>query len=253
MTEFDSIPVDDRLEAYLDGVMAEDDRVLFESELKQNPQLAAEVKLQARLDSALTRAFPVVMPSPQHLAAMEKHWNSATSAAEPSAIKIHWPWVVGIASAAAAACLIFAFWSPGTRSFNEPHFAPAPLAQIYTQTVREGFEPYYECRDDARFADTFAKRQGIALQLTKLPLGSMMKGLSYPGGLSRDTTAMLCDVKGQHVMVFVDRAEKDQAIAAVSTGSHLNVFRTERDGLVFYEVTPLEKPTMTEHLVVVKN
>jgi hypothetical protein len=258
MTEFDNLPVEDRpyngqLEAYLDGVMAEGDRALLESKLKQNPQLSAEVALQSRLDSALTRAFPVVTPSPLHLAALEKHWNNATSDAEPTAIKIHWPWVVGIASAAAAACLVFALWMPGTKSYNKPHFEPTPLAQIYTQTVREGFEPYYECRDDARFADTFAKRQGIALQLTKLPLGSTMKGLSYPGGLSRETTAMLCDVKGQHVMVFVDREEKDQAVAAKKSDPQLNVFRAERDGLVFYEVTPLEKPTMTEHLVVVKN
>jgi hypothetical protein len=72
-----------------------------------------------------------------------------------------------------------------------------------------------------------------------------MLGLSYPGGLSRDTTAMLSEVEGEPVMVFVDRASADFAGAAMDADPALNVFRDERDGLVFYEVTPLDSPQMT--------
>jgi hypothetical protein len=60
---------------------------------------------------------------------------------------------------------------------------------------------------------------------------------------------MLCDIEGQPVMVFVDREENDRAIAAKNGDPHLQVFRTQRDGLVFYEVTPLDKPTMTDHMI----
>src|SRR5262249_13346397 len=146
------------------------------------------------------------------------------------------------------ACLAFVIWNFDSRPGTVPHFEPVPLAQIYKQTVKAGFEPYYECRDDERFAETFESRQGIPLQLSNMPIGSMMKGLCYPGGLSRETTAMLCDVDGAPVMVFVDRDEKDRKGAMKNSDPELHVFREERDGLVFYEVTPLDEPTMIEHL-----
>ena len=202
MTEFPDMPFDphafdERLEAYLDGVMADDERTSFEAELTANPQLAAEVALQAQIDASLARTFPQVAASAAHIAAFEKHLGTALKDRKTATIKIRWPWLVGIASAAAAALVAFVVWDFDSRSAKLPHFAPTPLAQIYAKTVAEGFEPYYECRDDERFAETFELRQGVPLRLAKLPIGSMMKGLSYPGGLSRETTAMLCDVDGR--------------------------------------------------------
>jgi hypothetical protein len=64
---------------------------------------------------------------------------------------------------------------------------------------------------------------------------------------------MLCETDGRPVMVFVDRADKDQPIADKSSDPQLRVFREERDGLVFYEVTPLDRPTMTQYLWVAEN
>jgi hypothetical protein len=258
MTEFEDIPYDKRpfdgkFEAYLDGVMAADERAAFEAEIAANPQLADEVALQARIDASLEHLFPSVVTPASHVVAMERHFDSAIKNTEPATIKIRWPWLVGITSVAAAACLAFAFWNFEPQSDRAPHFEPIPLAQIYKQTVAEGFEPYYECRDDQRFADTFEQRQGIPVHLAKLPLGSTMKGLSYPGGLSRETTAMLCEADGSPVMVFVDRDAKDQPAATKNGDPELHVFREARDGLVFYEVTPLDKPTMMQHLHVGEN
>lgn len=258
MTDFENTPFDphafdERLEAYLDGVMAHEDRVAFEAQLATNPRLAAEVALQTEIDASLERMFPLVAAPATHVAALERHADATVKSDGPATIKIRWPWLVGVAAAAAAACLAFAFWDYSAQDERAPHFAPGPLAQIYEKTVDEGFEPYYECRDDERFVDTFRRRQGIALGLEKLPLGSVMKGLSYPGGLSRETTAMLCDVEGAQVMVFVDREENDQKIAGENSDPHLHVFREARDGLVFYEVTPLEKPTMMQYLQVEEN
>jgi hypothetical protein len=255
MTEFEDIPFDphafnERLEAYLDGVMADDERAAFVADLANNPQLADEVALQARLDASLVRAFPRVVAPAAHLAVFEKYLSSALDAGHPATIKFPWPWVAGMAAVAAAACLAFVTWNFNTQSGKAPYFAPVPLAQIYNKTVDEGFEPYYECRDDERFAKTFQLRQGVPLQLATLPTGSMMKGLSYPGGLSRETTAMLCDVNGEPVMVFVDREERDQKLAVKNSDPDVNVFREQRDGLVFYEVTPLDEPMMTQYLQV---
>jgi hypothetical protein len=247
MTEFNDPPMNDRLEAYLDGVIDEAERAAFEAEINRDPRLAAEVALQEKLDAALGRQFPVVSASALHVASMEKHFENVS----PSIYKLSgWRALVPYAIAAAVFLIAFGLWGPRWLPINrEPAFTAVPLAQVYHQTVKDGFEPYYECHDDNRFADTFAARQGMPLHLTEMPEGSMMKGLSYLGGLSRETTAMLCDVQGEPVMVFVDQAEKDIPSAAIEHDPALNIFRTERDGLVFYEVTPLDKPTMTKHMV----
>jgi hypothetical protein len=60
---------------------------------------------------------------------------------------------------------------------------------------------------------------------------------------------MLCRVEGQPVMVLVDRVEADRPDATQSCDPSLRVFREERDGLVFYEITPLDSPRVMEHLV----
>lgn len=253
MTEFESTSDDlpalnGQLEAYLDGLMSESERAQFERELERNSHLAAEVALQARIDASLQREFPAVVAPAAHLAAFERHLSTATEGPIPTAVTIRWPWMTGLAAAVAAG-IVFMLWFGESRDPREPSFTARPLAQVYKQTVAEGFEAYYECRDDARFADTFERRQGVALHLADLPVGSAMKGLSYLGGLSRETTAMLCNVEGHPVMVFVDRDEKDQPLAAEESDPALKVFREERDGLVFYEVTPLDEPTMTQYMV----
>jgi hypothetical protein len=83
---------------------------------------------------------------------------------------------------------------------------------------------------------------------------------------------MLCKVNDAPVMVFVDRVENDRP-EAIDTGldgsldSHhadphsphastpdleppLHVFRREYKGLVIYEVTPWDRPTMRDALIV---
>ena len=81
-----------------------------------------------------------------------------------------------------------------------------------------------------------------------MPQGTRMLGLSYPGGISRNTTAMLGEVDGKQVMVFVDDADnRDQVIASVDQDSNLNVFPVEKNGLVFCEVTPLSDPKMIQY------
>lgn len=250
MTESEHTPYDPRLEAYLDEVMSEEERLAFEAELAVNPQLAVEVTLQSRLNASLVRLFPHVVVPVTHITAVERQLGPTLRIETAASERPRWPWLVGIASAAAAALLVFALGEFNSESGRTAHFAPKPLTQIFAKTVEEGFEPYYECKDEVRFAETFAHRQGVPLRLAKLPVGTMMKGLSYPGGLSRETTAMLGEVDGTNVMVFVDRAENDQAIAVQNSDPQLRVFREERAGLVFYEVTPLEMPRMTQYLQV---
>ena len=126
---------------------------------------------------------------------------------------------------------------------REIAFVQQPLTEIYETCVAGGFQPYWICEDDAVFAETFRRRQGVSLELRDLPPGSSMAGLSYLAGLSRESTSMLAHVDGHPVIVFVDRVERDwRPPVGKDARTGLHVFRTERDGLVLYEVTPLAEP-----------
>ncbi len=223
--------------------------------LREQPEIKAEIDLQAEIDSSLSRVFDVPAPTAESVEAMlagsRQCEPAVTPVAEVAAPRTARRQMVLIGLAALAAWIIVA-WQFSRRRPKTPFFKPRPLAMIYRETIAAGFEPYYECREEDRFAATFAQRQGQPLRLAEMPAGSRMLGLSYTGGLSRDTTAMLCSVDEQPVMVFVDRLAADQPEMGQSD-ENVRVFRSERDGLVFYEVTPFGQPRVVEFLLPMKS
>ncbi|MBX3424566.1 MAG: hypothetical protein KF688_02695 [Pirellulales bacterium] len=207
-------------------------------------------RLQARVDDSLRRLFPRREAPGELLAALRGGAGPAIAGrVADDAMQIGREPIARL-GAAAAVLLIAGFawhWFAGGRPSDEPYFAPTPLTTLYRQEIDAGFEPYYECHDPERFAAAFQKQLGLPLQLAAMPAGTRMLGLSYSGGLSRQTTSMLCEVDGREVIVFVDLVGRDQPQMADDDGS-LRVFRAVRDGLVFYEVTPLVEPRVTEYL-----
>ena len=133
---------------------------------------------------------------------------------------------------------------------DEPVFVARELVDIYRDAVAGGFEPYYECHDEDRFVATFVSRQGLGLRLAPMPERQRMLGLSYPGGLSRDTTAVLCEVDRRPVMLFVDRMAADRVQLELAAQDGIGLYRRELQGLVIYEVTPLDDARMTDYLVI---
>ena len=121
---------------------------------------------------------------------------------------------------------------------------------IYRETIESGFRPYYFCEDEDRFRLTFEKRQIVPLRLAQMPSDRRMVSLSYLGGLSRNTTAILCYSASKPVVVFVDRLETDTSTAVDDADPDVNVLRKQLGDLVLYEVTPLESATIVEFLEV---
>ncbi len=232
------------IENYLDDALMPHERRELEERLLCDPQLASEIELQRRIDRSLGELFPLAPATEEHVATI------VNRVSDTSPRTLRFPGRIWWVAAAAVGGVLLA-WVFSQERNAEPFFKPIPLTQVYASTVAQGFEPYYECEDPERFAQVFASRQGQPLRLLAMPAGSRMLGLSYPGGLSRDTTAILCEVDGIPVMVFVDRATADHSDASevLSESSDLNVFREERDGLVFYEVTPFDSPRALEFLV----
>ena len=256
---------DELLEAFLDGLLNEAERAAFIESLRANPARRRQVELQTKIDESLGRLFAVAAPSAEQLAVSltggtsnNVRLASTPAPATPSprsssdsrrGMPAYWV----AATLAAAALIAVAVSLPWQRAAVEgPTFAARPLTDVYRDAVASGFEPTYECREPERFAATFQQRQGQGLQLAAMPAGARMLGLSYVGGLSRNTTAMLCYVEDQPVMVFVDRATDDRPKASAAADAGLHVFREERDGLIFYEVTPLAAPRVTALLEPIK-
>ena len=240
MSDDQTPPTEDQLEAYADELMSPSKREAFEAQLRAHPKVAAELELQQRIDAALRMRFLAAEPSGAHL---EQLLAGGGSVATRKFVQ------VAFLAAAAAIGGVITAWQFLDRPVEVPFFQPRPVAEVYRETIAGGFEPYYECRDDERFAATFQKRQGIVLHLAAMPTGRGMLGLSYLGGLSRDTTAMLCLVDDEPVMVFVDRVENDQPLAVQNDDTALRVLREVRDGLVFYEVAPAGASSVLEYLV----
>ena len=240
-----------RLEMYLDGLMSQEEKAEFEQLLKSDSDAAGQVELQREIDIRLRRKFP---PSAVVAADIEQ----LVSGSQRPDVDVELPshtrprrWLLGVFGglAATVACALFV-WQWGGQRDLQPYFRPRPLAEIYRETVESGFRPYYFCEDDDRFQLTFAKRQNVPLRLAEMPAERRMIGLSYSGGLSRDTTAILCFTQEKPIVVFVDRSETDTSIATDDLDPNLHLFRKQLGDLVLYEVSPLETATILDFLII---
>lgn len=219
--------------------------------LHADPALAEAWRVQERIDGSLAKLFAVETPSETAIAALlAKAGAKRASEGVTLGERLRRPASRRTAALAAAAAIgAILLWRPWAGpAVPQSRFTPQPLAAIYRATVKQGFEPYYECHDAERFAATFAHRQDAPLKLLPMASGSRMLGLSYLGGLSPDTTAMLCIVDEKPVLAFVDRVEHDSRRVTADAGDDLHIFRRTLGDLVIYEVTPFETPRVMDAL-----
>ncbi len=258
--KFDSMD-SEPMDKFLDGLMTESEAKAFLANSEDSDLLSQQRELQGDIDQSLKRMFTFESLDAPAIEAYIAGKLSAGSQAHGESIeeplvslnskppsKSNWLRLAIAASLFLAAGM--AIWQfNGSSDVQTAFFEPTPLAEVYSDSVQRGFRPYYLCNDPERFADTFESRHGQGLLLGTLPDGSRMLGISHLGGVSRLTTAMLCEVDGEKVLVFVDNLASDQRkIAMENDNPRLNVFVTTKRGLVFYEVSPLPTPRMTEHL-----
>lgn len=254
MTNFDNL--ERKLHAYVAGEMGEQERAKFETMLADDPELSSRTDVQLAIESRMRKTFAFAKPTVSEV----ESWLTeadvpATTFTAQATSRSRREWLrIGVTVASLAATVaIIAFFAQGRSNRTpEPFFEPVALAQVYRENVDHGFRPYYFCEDEERFAATFRKRQLVGLRLKPTPDDRYMTGLSYTGGLSRETTAMLCLVKEKPVMVFVDRLDTDNESIAVSKPDGLHVHRAELGGLVLYEVSPFDSPMMMQFLAPVE-
>lgn len=253
----------DLLEQFLDNKLSKEEAEKFFADAENPEWLLQEKELQTQIDDALSRIFKFEPTDHETLAEqivaqtidakqtvetkaeLEKTDSSKSSKSETRRQLLKLALAAGLLVA-----LGMSIWTLAGNQTITARFEPRPLEEVYIETNKRGFEPYYNCEDMDRFADTFESRQGQRLTLKPMQAETRMLGLSYLGGTSRTSTAMLGKVDDTPVIVIVDRVENRKNITryvANKGDPNLNVFVEEKDGLIFCEVTPLDSARMIEY------
>ena len=258
------------LEAYLDHQLDENERRQFDDAAQRDPEILKEIERQEKIDASLTKMFTppskprFVLPS---LESLQAEADAPDAAAETALVEparrsdsdsqkrsngvSRRLVLAALATAAAVAWLIVGaeLFAPSGR--EQIAFQQRPLTEVYHECVSQGFSPYWVCDDETTFANTFEKRQGVKLKLDEMPSNRRMVGLSYLAGLSRKSTSMLAEVDEQPVIVFIDRIENDwHPATGTFSDDGLTVTRTEKGGLVLYEVSPVPDDSVVDSILV---
>lgn len=142
--------------------------------------------------------------------------------------------------AALAASILVAF--VGFRFLTKPSdgviFNRQPLAIVYDDLVTRGFEPYYLCDDPKRFREIMQHRHGQSLALNDRG-NQLMLGLSYPGGWTSETTAILFRLDGEPVVIFVDSQPFPEDEPKLD--GKVNIRVKELPGIFMVEVSPVSE------------
>ncbi len=235
-----------QLDAYVDGLLTDDQRAEFERRLAADSGLRDALALQQSIDAAVRRRFT---PSASDALVAHVRQAAAVNGRPGVAVRMqkpprrrHW-----LAVAALLALTCVSGWQIISYLRPQPVFDPyagqhyRTFETVYRDELADGFAPDWVCESDEIFAQTFQKQLGQPLLLAQLPPGDAMVGLAYCNSLSRRTIHMLARAGHASVLVFVDKIDFD-ARPTVAAESGLNLFRRELGTLVLYELTPLPAP-----------
>lgn len=238
---------DHLLDRYLDGLLSKEESEQFLQDFDAK-ELEQAKELQSQIDSSLKRMLSGMNVDEQ--AVEREYLNTGDNGLRPaSSFKSNNSASQILKLAVAAAVLVavsLGIWFNAGQNKVEVQFVQRELTEVYKEKLLD-FTPYYFCDDDQRFASSFNQKVGVELALTEMPADRRMTGLSYLGGISRNTVAMLCEVEGKEVIVFVDREDESGIEKLIEPTRELNVFVVRKHGLVFAEVTPLDSAKILEH------
>lgn len=192
-----------------------------------------------RLDDALCRRYRIPDPTPT----LDVIHAANTRSSIKHRHRIAWRLAAGIVFALAGVWVVsYAMQQPSAS--NSSPYTPRTMVQAYHDAIATGFKPAWKCETDQQFMDTFQRKLGLPLLLADDSPEIEPVGLSYGNTLSRGTVHVLARVRGEPVVVFVDRIDRDAAQVTASNGLHLH--RGQIDGLVLYELSPFPEPRLLD-------
>lgn len=227
------------IDAYVDGVLNEEDRAAFEDAMRQRPELAAEVELQAAIDTSMKRMF------------------DPGDAGKGEEMQGHLAGRIGAKVFALAAAIVIVgvvAWmyvgsggGGGGRSRRPVKIAMTPV-EVYAAEVDAGFVPEEVCTTPEAFEDWIDDRYGQLLRPEARERVELV-GWSYTDVLSPYSALLLARVEGREVLVLLDEIREDTGLT-VDADAPIRLFRREFGNLVLYEITPLDESVVLEMLYV---
>ncbi len=103
------------------------------------------------------------------------------------------------------------------------------------------FEPDWLCETPEEFTEAFRQRFGRPLALRGDYGGTGVIGMTYSYTLTPRTMAVLFEIEGVELLVFVDRIESDRQ-PRLPENVDLSMHRREVGGFVLYEVSQHDQP-----------
>jgi hypothetical protein len=237
------LPGPSDLDAYVDGTLGPAARAEFERKLTASPLLRAELELQRRIDGSLRR-----MLTPD--SGVGGGPVGKIGPASPPARRSRWVVWSGLAAALALVGVVaWMLTRPAPVPVRQIGSAPqhtTPLA-LYQFEKKHDWEIAWKCDTDEQFAAAVKEKLGRPLLLSK-DSGYQVAGWIYSTSplLGPTTMALVAEVEGTHVLVAFDHAQEDRTLE-VPADSGLHLFRREADGMVFYEISPLERSGVVDH------
>lgn len=257
---------EDRLDAYVDNLLAGEDRARFESEIAGNAQAATMVRRSREVNGLLRRTFdpsppPTWVTSRSYLdvahrnngrtALVEEPIQRQAIAAAPAqtttehTYRINWARRFAVAAAIILAGVgAWLIWQ---------NVRPAPTSgyaagewRSFDQAYAELTKPAWVCDSDTEFEGVFAGRFNQPLLFKEPPGEPTMAGLAYCHTITRDTVCMVGSADANtRVLVLIDRLERDNH-PTLDASAGLHLFRRELGKLVLYEISPKDHPTLLE-------
>ncbi len=249
----------DLLDAYLDGRLNDQQRADLEATVRADPSLRAEFDRAQLAEAGLKRLFeppaarellpdqlllPASLPFSAHEAPTAP---GLPAAAEPSTASrparrsrapIWWAAAALVGLAGAAAIYVS---NPPAPAVQPPRGkAPLSPAELYAKLEKRKFRPSFVCENDEQFAKFLGDRFGSGAVLAQ-SAGVEVLGWAYEDGMLGEATAVIMTrYQSQPVVIVVDQKKYDRPLPEPALPLHL--FRSECNGMVFYEITPLEAP-----------
>lgn len=225
------------LDRYCDGALPPEEHAAFERELARDESLRRRVELQSRIDASLQEAFADRPTAARPRSSKRPFYRSPKLLLLAAMLLITLPIGIG--------------YVQYQRLARRP--APPPMLTMqtyYAEAVASGFEPDWACETDEEFAGTFGYRFGQPMLTHAMPEGVELSGLAYGRVLSSRTVIVYARVRGEPVLLFVDRLTKPPPTDPIPDGLHL--YRRELGKVALYELSPLAEPYLLDHFYVVE-
>jgi hypothetical protein len=243
-------PIDDeRLEAFLDGRLPEEQAEAIREQAAADPSLREQIEAQQRINEGLERLAKADDASADRALSMLA-LQGVDAQPEPQQQTGRPRWIKVVAVAAVLVLVGIGVWmqffgSDPDQRYERPQTVVMTI--VYSTAEANQFKPDWLCESDAEFRETFEEKLGEALSMKPLPADREMLGLSYLARGTGEGVYMLAKANDQPVIVFFDLADQMQFYNMIPPDGMI-LHEGSVGGVQIIEMSALDEPVFIPYL-----